>query len=271
MEALQLKVARMESRNEAILNMLEEVKEKFEALENAVVARPARSEPKTVNNGMTPAQVMKTYMPWVDATTLASVVSLNLDMTHFIKLIPTKERPKGQANAGLTSGLHFDAETGKASIINESNIQYEKQFPDFVTLVNALTTYAAIRDIYDIDELGFSTAFILYIRQLANWTKHHNWSFIISYFVSHFDKYQTSSDPRVWMEVDLQLFAQHMTSDTITASAAKPKFNSKTAAFCKNWNTKGCVWRTCNNLHICQYCSSADHTGLHCSKKPKSS
>ena len=24
-------------------------------------------------------------------------------------------------------------------------------------------------------------------RQLANWTKHHNWSSIISYFISHFD------------------------------------------------------------------------------------
>ncbi len=271
MEVLQVKVASMESRNEAILNMLEEVKEKFEALENKVVATPARSEPKTVNNGMIPVQVMKAYMPWVDATTLASVVSLNLDMTHFIKLIPTKERPKGQANAGLTSGLHFDAETGKASVINESNVQYEKQFPDLATLINALTVYAAIRNIYDIDNLGFSTAFTLYIRQLANWTKHHNWSSIISYFISHFDKYQTSSDPRVWMEVDLQLFTQHMTSDTITAPAAKPKFTSKTASICKNWNTKGCVWRTCTNLHICQYCSSADHTGLHCSKKPKSS
>src|SRR5947207_5731618 len=47
MEVLQVKVASMESRNEAILNMLEEVKEKFEALENKVVATPARSEPKT--------------------------------------------------------------------------------------------------------------------------------------------------------------------------------------------------------------------------------
>src|SRR5205814_1926145 len=63
----------------------------------------------------------------------------------------------------------------------------------------ALTVYVAIRDIYDIDNLRFSTAFTLYIRQLANWTKHHNWSSIISYFISHFDKYQTSSVPRVWM------------------------------------------------------------------------
>ena len=270
MELLQVKIASIESRNEAILSVLEEVKERFEVLENKIAATPTLSEPKKVANGMIPVQVTKAYIPWVDATTLASVVSLNLDMAHFIKLMPIKERPKGQTNIGLTSGVHFDAETGRASIINESNVQYEKQFPDLATLINALTVYATIRDIYDADKLGFSVAFTLYIRQLTNWTKHHNWSSIVSYFVSHFDKYQSSSDPRVWIDVDLQLFAQHMTNDTITPST-KPKFSSKTSSICKNWNTKGCVWKTCTNLHICQYCSRADHTGLHCPQKTKSS
>ena len=265
MELLQVKIASMEGRNEAILSALVEVKERFEVLENMIAATPGFSEPTKVINGMIPIQVTKAYIPWVDATTLASVVSMNLDMAHFIKLIPIKECSK----VGLTSGVHFDAETGRASIINESNVQYERQFPDLATLVNALTVYAAIRDIYDADKLGFSVAFTLYIRQLTNWTKHHNWSSIISYFVSHFDKYQSSSDPCVWIDVDLQLFAQHMTNDTITPST-KPKFSSKTASICKNWNTKGCVWKICTNLHICQYCSHADHTGLHHPQKPKS-
>jgi len=87
---------------------------------------------------------MRVYLPWIDASTLANVVSLDLDVAHFIKLVPRKERPKGQANAGMPSGVHFDGETGKTSIINESNVQYEKQFPDYQTLMNALTAYAVI-------------------------------------------------------------------------------------------------------------------------------
>jgi len=276
-EAMQVEVAEVKSTQEGYLSVLEEIKERLEAVEANVASAvaPNAKQSKTMN-GMTPNDVLKTYLPWIDAATLNSVVSLELDIAHFIKLIPTKERAKGQANAGLTSGVHFDAETGKSSIVNESNVQYEKHFPDYATLVNALTVYAAIRDLYDVDKLGFGCAITLYIRQLANWTKHHNWSSIISYFVSHFDKHQLSNDPRAWIDIDLQLFAQHMTKDTIDLHASsKTKPSAKTTAaavsVCKNWNTKGCSWKTCDRLHVCQYCHNADHTGLHCSQKPKSS
>ena len=129
------------------------------------------SKPNKAFNGMTPSEVMKAYMPWVDASTLANVISLELDLAHFIKLVPRKERPKGQTNVGLTSGIHFDGETGKTSIVNESSVQYDKQFPDYATLLNGLTVYSAIRDLYDVDGLGFGCAITLYIRQLAFWTK----------------------------------------------------------------------------------------------------
>lgn len=109
-----------------------------------------------------------------------------------MKLIPSKQRPKGQANAGLASGVHIDGETGKASMVNESNVQYERQFPDYLTLVNAFTVYSAIRDLYNIDKLSFGCAITLYIRQLAMWTKRYKWTSIMAYFVSYFDKYQTS-------------------------------------------------------------------------------
>jgi hypothetical protein len=223
---------------------------------------------------MTPVDAMKVYMPWVDASTLANVVSQNLDIAHFIKLIPTKQRPKGQANAGLATGVHIDGETGKASIVNESNVQYERQFPDYPTLINALTVYSAIRDLFDLDKLGFGYAITLYIRQLAIWTKRHKWTSIVSYFVSHFDKYQTSQDPRSWIKVDLQLFAEHLTNDTLdTASTGKVKVPPKThiPAVCNNWNSKGCTWKTCNNLHVCIHCRSEDHNGSRCPQKPKSS
>jgi hypothetical protein len=224
---------------------------------------------------MTPSQVMRVYLPWVDASTLANVVSLDLDVAHFIKLIPRKERPKGQANAGMTSGVHFDGETGKTSIVSESNVQYEKQFPDYQTLINVLTVYVVIRDLYDVDNLGFGSAITLYIRQLTYWTKHHNWSSVISYFVAHFDKYQSSKDPRTWIDVDLQLFTHHMSKDTIdppTSMKTKSQAaNSKPKAVCKNWNSKGCDWKSCENLHICLNCRSKDHTAPYCSQKPKSS
>ncbi len=274
---MQAEVAEVKSIQEGTLNVLEEIKERLESLETNIAAAttiPVTPALKTSQglNGMTPSQVMQVYLPWVDASTLANVISLDLDVAHFIKLIPRKERPKGQANAGMASGVHIDGETGKTSIINESNVQYEKQFPDYQTLINALTVYGAIRDLYDTDDLGFGCAITLYIRQLTYWTKHHNWSSILSYFVSHFDKYQSSKDPHMWIDVDVQLFTQHMTKDTIDPPIpTKNKPIAKTSAVCKNWNTKGCSWKTCTNLHVCQDCRSPNHTASQCLQKSKSS
>lgn len=53
----------------------------------------------------------------------------------------------------------------------------------------------------------------------------------------------------------------------------RPTYISKahTSEACNSWNPKGCTWKTCRNLHNCQCCHSEDHTGLHCSQRPKSS
>jgi hypothetical protein len=270
---LQLELNAMKLTQQALINALDEMKERFESLETTIMATPEVALKNKTLTGMTPAEAIKCYMPWVDASTLANVVSLTLDVAHLIKLIPTKQRPKGQANAGLTSGLHIDGKTGKTSLINESNVQHENQFPDYPALIHALSVYSVIRDLYDMDNLGFGCAITLYIRQLAIWTKHHNWPDIICYVVAHFEKYQASQNPRTWIDVDLQLFAEHLTKDTIdvgTSSkhAAKPQ---KYIPICRNWNKeKGCTWKACLNQHVCQYCHSPDHTGPLCSHKPKS-
>ena len=118
-------------------------------------------------NGMNPAEAIQNYMPWVDSSTLANVMSCTLDVAHFIKLIPTEQRPKGQANFGLATGMHIDSVTGKTSFVNESTVFYEKIFPDYSTLVNALSVYLAIRALYDTNHLEFECVIELYIRQLA--------------------------------------------------------------------------------------------------------
>src|SRR5579859_633640 len=74
-------------------------------------------------------------------------------------------------------------------------------------------TYLLIRDLYDVDNVGFGPAIGLYIRQLAWWSKQHNWPGIISYFVAHFCKHQSSNDPSDWYNVDIQLFTGHGTHD----------------------------------------------------------
>lgn len=45
----------------------------------------------TISNGMTrPAEAIQRYIPWVDASTLANVVSCTLDVAHFIKAHTTR-------------------------------------------------------------------------------------------------------------------------------------------------------------------------------------
>ena len=86
-------------------------------------------------------------------------------------MIPEEDRPKGRSTAGLTSGFHVDAVTGKTSIVTESTAAFDKDFPDFPTVVYALSVYGAIRAMYDTDNIGFGPAIFMYIKRLTRWHK----------------------------------------------------------------------------------------------------
>jgi hypothetical protein len=252
-----------------------EMQDRFVSLETSIAESLNRSHPTTslILNTILPGEAIQNYVPWVDSTTLTSVVAHTLDISHFIKLIPIEERPKGQTRAGLPSSLIFDMETGKSSVFTEGNVMYDKAFTDFPTLVKALTVFQTIRHLYDIDNIGYGRAIALYIRQLATWEKQYNWPAIMAYFTAHFRKYQAATDPRLWFQVDIQLFVTFMSRDAISSSPVPSTFNKSLASSyassttCKNWNSDGgCNWQGCPRKHICLRCSG-EHTVSHCATK----
>ena len=132
---MQIKLTGMRLTQETLLSAINE----FETLEIRIVAVPAVTAVPEPNKAFNR----------VDAITLVNVVSLDLDVAHFTKLIPRKERAKGQANAGMTSGVHLTVrlpQKGKLSLINERNVPYEKHFPDYAMLVNVLTNRFRMRN-----------------------------------------------------------------------------------------------------------------------------
>jgi hypothetical protein len=46
------------------------------------------------SKGMDPAEAIQANMPWVDKTTLASIMARDLDVVYFIKLVPSKNDRK---------------------------------------------------------------------------------------------------------------------------------------------------------------------------------
>src|SRR5579859_5873135 len=282
-EALERENASLKLSVEAVSDSLDEVKEMLQALATdfkgglapgQTTLGTASSMPAHVGSmsgprsfiGMTPEKTIQTLLPWVDATTLANVVACTLDVAHFVKLIPLEQRPKGQSTAGLAAGIHFDIATMKHTVLNGSTVASEKVFPDLQTLLNALSTYLVIRDLYDVDNVGFGSAIGLYIRQLAWWSKHHNWPAIVSYFVAHFRKHQPSNDPSDWYNVDIQLFTAHMTHNTLGKSVVtKDRASDQSLSTCRNWNDvdKGCVWKKCLRKHVCLKCAG-DHPAFKC-------
>ena len=281
-EALERENASLKLSVDAISDSLDEVKEMLQALATDVKGGSAQGQGATLGTasvsgsrlfvGMTPEKTIHTLLPWVDATTLANVVACTLDVAHFIKLIPLEQRPKGQSTAGLAAGIHFDIATMKHTVLNESTVAFEKVFPDLQTLLNALSTYLVIRDLYDVDNVGFGSAIGLYICQLTWWSKHHNWPAIVSYFVAHFRKHQSSNDPSDWYNVDIQLFTAHMTHDTLgKVVTSKDHASDQSLSICRNWNDvdKGCVWKKCTRKHVCLKCVG-DHPAFKCTRVSKS-
>jgi hypothetical protein len=263
----------LELANQAIVDSLDEVKEQYdqlqtilETLNESIRTAGERNHGRIgPQQGMDPAEAIQANMPWVDKATLASIMARDLDVAHFIRLVPVEERPKGQSNAGVPTGLLFDTATGKSSMVTESTVSYEKQFPDLQTLINGLTVYSAIRDIYDPDHQGFGFAITLYIRQLARWSQHHKWTAVISYFIAHFRRYQSSTDPQVWINVDMQYLARFMVPDTIKSQLlpSSSRSSNQRADTCIKWNKGTCTWDKCYRLHVCSNCGGS-HPLLSC-------
>jgi hypothetical protein len=88
-------------------------------------------------------------------------------------------------------------------IVTESTISYEELFPDLQTLVNGLTVYSAIRDIYDLDRQGFG----LDCRSTTGGAAS-------SYIIAHFRRYHSSTEPQVSFDVDMQYVTRYI-PDTV--------------------------------------------------------
>src|SRR5436305_594619 len=266
---------------EGFSDALDEIKERFDGLESSIMTTITNAlenrSPPAANAftrsfaGMNPTEALQSVMSWVESSVMTNVVARTLDVAHFIKLLLIIERLKGQVNPGTTSNVN--SETGKTSV-GESTVNYEKVYIDSITLVNALTLYAVIRDLHDIDNLGFGPAIFLYVREILIWSKKYKWSAIVNYFVTHFTKYQSTNDPHKWYTTDLQIFADYLSSKKLptlpSVKSKLPAFSSTSlsskSVICKNWNSeKGCTWKTCPRTHVCLQCGG-DHTALHCTQ-----
>jgi hypothetical protein len=261
---------------------LDEIRERFDTHVSSLDARldaltellqgntgPGRL---TSASGMTPNSLISQYLPWLDQGLLSNVVSRKLEVRELVKLLPEEDRPKGRTAAGLASGFHFDATTGKTTVVAEQSSAFDKDIPDFQTGVYILSIYGAIRAAYDPDNTGIGTAILLYIKQLTRWYKidRFTWSSVRAYFIAHFRKYQTSSEPRNWTDIDLQLFAAYMRHPD-PGSAPSSQKQPKARTFqdvCNNWNTegKGCTWKKCSRKHSCSQCGKEDHPAYQCKK-----
>lgn len=230
-----------------------------------------------LTNGTTPREFVSKHLSWIDQTLLSNIVSRKLEIKDLVRLIPEEDRPKGRSTAGLSAGFHIDV-TGKTTIVSESTVAFDKDFPDFPTVIYALSIYGAIRGLYDIDNTGIATGIFLHIKRLTRWHKIDNfqWKYIRAYFIAHFRTYQTSDNPLDWMNTDLQLFAAHIRSTEptqqqpmIPTSPTKgPRKGQSNDAFCINYNTegKGCSWKSCSRPHICSTCGG-DHPSYKCKKR----
>jgi len=273
------------SKVDRLEDALDEIRERFDTHVSSLDARldalaellqgnggPTRG-PTAPASGMTPNTLISQYLPWLDQGVLSNVVSRKLEVRELVKLLPEEDRPKGRTAAGLASGFHFDAATGKTTVVSEQSSAFDKDIPDFQTGVYILSIYGAIRAAYDPDSTGIGTAILLYIKQLTRWYKvdRFTWSSVRAYFIAHFRKYQTSCDPHHWTDIDLQLFAAHMRHPdpaSAPSSHKQPFAKPKTLDVCNNWNTegKGCTWKKCLRKHSCSQCGKEDHPAYQCKK-----
>ena len=220
--------------------------------------------PQQTLAGMTPGDATQSLFPWVDEATLKDVVAQKLDVNHLARLVPPEYRQKAPTTAAMGSWL-FDPTSGKTTPILDATNNYGKHFPDSPTLVHALLVYSAIRQLYDTEDQRLRIGFTMFIRQLTIWTSPSSrlpWAAVLNYAIAFFRKYQAHPDPQKWVDIDIQLFAEHVSNSTSPAKAAPSK---KRAQVCINFNSKkGCTWDKCYRPHVCESCGSKGHPAHEC-------
>ena len=255
------------------------INDKIDALTQAVTSQtparrvPAGSLPSTPRrNGNDPRSFIQNHLPWIDSSLLTNLVSLKLDVKDLVRLLPVEDRPKGRSSA-LPHSVSVDLQTGKWTSNEDAPVSFDKDIPDFQTLMYILSTYGALRSLYDAEDLGIGTAIFLYIKQLSRWVlvdKFH-FPYVRSYFIAHFRKYQASTNPLDWVDTDIQLFTAHIrptapVPPVSTARSTTSRKSQKENTICNNWNTegKGCTWNTCTRAHHCANCGSNEHPAYRC-------
>lgn len=227
----------IEQLRESITHIAEETNSSItsinDRLEALTAALSANLQPKpnvnggTRDNGKNPLPFLPSHLPWINQSTLTKLVAGKMKVKDLLPLIPVEDRPRGRAIA-ILGAISFDSQTGLKWVPPDATpTTFDNDFPDFNTCLYTLTVYLAIRTLYDVDNTGIGPAIALYIKQLTRWVliDKFSWHHIRAYFVSHFRKYQSSTDPMSWIDIDIQLFTAHIRptgSSNIPPSASRP-------------------------------------------------
>ena len=89
-----------------------------------------------------------------------------MKIKDLIKLILEKNRLKEQFVTELTSDFHINMIIKKTTIVEESIINYDKNFLNFITMIHALSIYKAIHNLYDIDNTEIDSIIFAHMRIL---------------------------------------------------------------------------------------------------------
>jgi hypothetical protein len=260
-----------------------QVRTLVEALQKSVpgITTAPSTTPTTVppQIGTNPLSFIEQHLAWLDSNLVTSIVSHKLDPKELILLLPVEERPtkRGTLRSNI---IQFDQTTGTLSTVDDARTTFEKDFPSIEYLTYALSVYGAVRGLYDVDNTGIGPAIFLHIKRIARDVAvcKYEWKSIVAYVISHFRKYQKSSNPLDWINTDSELFLTHIkASYNPTAAPRSPAKAQQPQAqpsrlprpsneVCINWNTydKGCSWSTCSRKHVCLECKAPDHKSYSC-------
>lgn len=246
--------------------------------------------PNLITYGNTPKEILANHVSWLTESFIVEVISRKLEIKDLIKLLP--KEPGGapeRADHPLQRGSFLCIASKTTTVTEGGATAYDKDIPDFSTLISILSTYGLLRSIFDRDNTGIGAAVFVYMKTLSKWYKHNRYTFssLRSYFIAHFRKYQTSNDPNVWMAVDAQLFIENLhaappneTSNPHRDQQSNRRFNfnvqqsglakgSASKSICLKYNNglKNCTWSERPRQHICDTCGGS-HPAFKSIKRP---
>jgi len=227
--------------------------------------------PPNADGTISPSSELRKLWPHVDDSLIKEIITSKFPAKKLFELIPPNLRVGPEEKSNLT------IDQGGQITLSPSKIDHSRQlkhFPTALTFIQALSLWAAIRQVYLEEQSArlFNLYFTKHIQRLINHTTAHNWSKVLNYELNFFQSYSKIDEKESlekWCKNDSDLYIDnignsHPPPPNPPSSSLQARIGSRqNNQICLRYNRQPAEGQTPCDSNFCRYSHTCNYEPSH--------